>query len=152
MTNPDGSTTNLVFDVQKYLDSDNSGTYAECTTDNVATAFQPLATWLRTNNRMALNSETGGGNVASCQKMLCTQIAFVKYNLPIVNAIKFMLTIVLVRILTSTLVTLAGPLARLTRLMVNPLNLTWTIIANDRKQFSLRPQRGAAPTCKILHS
>ena len=25
--NPDGSTTNLVFDVHKYLDSDNSGTH-----------------------------------------------------------------------------------------------------------------------------
>jgi endoglucanase len=78
VTNPDGRTTNLVFDVYKYLDSDNSGTHAECTTDNVATAFQPLPTWLRTNNRQALNSETGGGNVASCQKMLCTQITFVK--------------------------------------------------------------------------
>jgi endoglucanase len=26
--NPDGSTTNLIFDVHKYLDSDNSGTHA----------------------------------------------------------------------------------------------------------------------------
>lgn len=77
VTNPDGSTTNLVFDVHKYLDSDNSGTHAECTTDNVA-AFTTLATWLRTNKRMALNSETGGGNVASCQKMLCAQIAYIK--------------------------------------------------------------------------
>lgn len=33
VTNPDGSVTNLVFDVHKYLDSDNSGTHAECTTD-----------------------------------------------------------------------------------------------------------------------
>lgn len=74
--------TRTIPSVHKYLDSDNSGTHAECTTDNVSTAFQPLATWLRTNNRTALNSETGGGNVASCQKMLCTQIAFVKYCLP----------------------------------------------------------------------
>ena len=28
VTNPDGSVTNLVFDVHKYLDSDNSGTNA----------------------------------------------------------------------------------------------------------------------------
>ncbi|KAH8796676.1 glycoside hydrolase superfamily [Hyaloscypha finlandica] len=80
VTNPGGSTTNLVFDVHKYLDSDNSGTHPECTKDNVADAFQPLAAWLRTNKRMALNSETGGGNVASCQKMLCTQIAFINAN------------------------------------------------------------------------
>ena len=56
-TNLDGSTTILVFDVHKYLDSDNSGTHAECVTDNIGSAFRPLATWLRTNNRMAFNSE-----------------------------------------------------------------------------------------------
>jgi endoglucanase len=31
--NLDGSTTGLYFDVHKYLDSDNSGTHAECVTD-----------------------------------------------------------------------------------------------------------------------
>lgn len=31
--NPDGSITNLIFDVHKYLDSDNSGTHADCVTD-----------------------------------------------------------------------------------------------------------------------
>jgi endoglucanase len=76
--NPDNSTTNLIFDVHKYLDSDNSGTHTECVTDNVSDAFSPLATWLRTNNRQALNTETGGGNTASCAKYLCQQIAFVK--------------------------------------------------------------------------
>ncbi|KAE8452904.1 Endoglucanase EG-II [Mollisiaceae sp. DMI_Dod_QoI] len=80
ITNPDNTTTNLIFDVHKYLDSDNSGTHAECVTDNVATAFQPLATWLRTNNRQALNTETGGGNTASCSKYLCAQLAFVNAN------------------------------------------------------------------------
>lgn len=60
------------------LDSDNSGTHTECVTDNISTAFQPLATWLRSNNRQALNTETGGGNTASCQQYLCSQIAFVK--------------------------------------------------------------------------
>jgi endoglucanase len=41
---------------------------------------------------MALNSETGGGNVASCQKMLCAQIAFIKYSLPSKFARTLMLT------------------------------------------------------------
>ena len=76
--NPDGSTTNLIFDVHKYLDSDNSGTNAECVTNNIDGAFAPLATWLRSNNRQALNSETGGGNTASCEMYLCQQIAYVK--------------------------------------------------------------------------
>jgi endoglucanase len=78
VTNPDKSTTNLIFDVHKYLDSDNSGTNAECVTNNIADAFEPLATWLRQNNRQALNTETGGGNVASCELYLCQQIAYLK--------------------------------------------------------------------------
>lgn len=80
VTNPDGSTTGIVFDVHKYLDSDNSGTHTECTTDNIANAFQPLATWLRTNKRQALNTETGGGNTQSCEKNFCAQIKFMKQN------------------------------------------------------------------------
>ncbi|CZS88001.1 probable cellulase precursor [Rhynchosporium agropyri] len=78
--NLDGSTTGLIFDVHKYLDSDNSGTHAECVTDNVSDAFQPLATWLKTNKRQALLTESGGGNVASCVNFFCKQIAFINAN------------------------------------------------------------------------
>ena len=62
----------------EYLDSDNSGTHTDCVTDNISSAFQPLANWLRENKRQAINSETGGGNTASCQKYLCQQIQFLK--------------------------------------------------------------------------
>lgn len=80
VVNPDGSITNLVFDVHKYLDSDNSGTHAECVTNNIDDAFGPLAQWLRCNGRQAFNTETGGGNTASCEEYLCQQIAFQKAN------------------------------------------------------------------------
>lgn len=80
VTNPDGSTTNLIMDVHKYLDSDNSGTHTECVKDNVDTAFKPLAEWLRTNKRQAILTETGGGNTASCQKYMCQQIQFLNQN------------------------------------------------------------------------
>jgi endoglucanase len=76
--NPDGTTTNLIFDVHKYLDSDNSGTHAECVTNNIDSAFSPLATWLRSNGRQALLSETGGGNVASCATYMCQQLDYLK--------------------------------------------------------------------------
>ena len=67
VTNLDGSTTNLIFDVHQYLDSDGSGTHANCVTDEVADTFTPLATYLRQNKRMALLSEIGGGsNDPSC--------------------------------------------------------------------------------------
>lgn len=98
--NPDGSTTNLVFDVHKYLDSDNSGTHrcaffiqrdgeranlglflrSECVTNNIASSWEPLAEWLRCNGRQAFNTETGGGNVASCVQFLCEQIAYQAQN------------------------------------------------------------------------
>ncbi|TVY49293.1 Endoglucanase EG-II [Lachnellula occidentalis] len=78
--NLDGSTTNLIFDVHQYLDYDFSGTHTECTTDNISGAWQPLATWLRTNKRQALNTETGGGNTASCEQYLCSAINFMNSN------------------------------------------------------------------------
>ncbi|KAF8908639.1 endoglucanase [Gymnopilus junonius] len=78
--NPDGTTTNLIFDVHKYLDSDNSGTHTDCVTNNIQSAWEPLATWLRQNGRQALNSETGGGNVQDCVTNLCQQIAYQAQN------------------------------------------------------------------------
>ncbi|KAG8924729.1 Endoglucanase EG-II [Tulasnella sp. 417] len=78
--NLDGSITNLIFDVHKYLDSDNSGTHAECTTDNIQSSFLPLAQWLRCNGRQAFLSETGGGNVQSCVTYMCAQLSFIKHN------------------------------------------------------------------------
>ncbi|KAJ7097054.1 carbohydrate-binding module family 1 protein/Glycoside hydrolase family 5 protein [Mycena belliarum] len=80
VVNPDGSTKNLIFDVHKYLDSDNSGTNAECVTNNIADAWAPLATWLRANGRQAFNTETGGGNTASCVTYMCQQIAYMAQN------------------------------------------------------------------------
>jgi len=80
VTNPDGSITNLIFDVHKYLDFDNSGTNPECTTNNIDNAWAPLATWLRANGRQAFNTETGGGNTASCAQFLCEQVAFQAQN------------------------------------------------------------------------
>jgi len=80
VSNPDGSTTNLIFDVHKYLDSDNSGTHSDCVTNNISDAFAPLAQWLRCHSRKAFNTETGGGNVNSCISYLSQQFAFLNAN------------------------------------------------------------------------
>lgn len=58
ISNPDGSKDGLILDVHKYLDINNSGTHAECTTDNVE-AFEQLASWLRKNKRQCIVSESG---------------------------------------------------------------------------------------------
>lgn len=74
VTNIDGGTDNLVFDVHKYLDSDNSGTNAACTTDN-ADAFTTLGKWLEQQGRQAMLTETGGGaSDESCLTDLCAQL------------------------------------------------------------------------------
>lgn len=78
VTNPDGTTTNLIFDVHKYLDSDNSGSGGDCVTNNIASAFQPLATWLNSVGRQALLTETGGISSSACATYMCQQIAFLK--------------------------------------------------------------------------
>ena len=49
-------------------------------TNNIDDAFSPLADYLRTNGRQAFNTETGGGNTASCAQYLCEQIAFMQQN------------------------------------------------------------------------
>jgi len=75
----DGTKNKLIFDVHKYLDSDNSGTHPDCVTDNTS-VLQNLVNWLKQNNRQALLSETGGGNTQSCEMYLKTELAFVKAN------------------------------------------------------------------------
>lgn len=62
VTNPDKTTDNLIFDLHKYLDIDNSGNHVECVMDNVADTFVPVAAWLRKNKRQAIVSETGASS------------------------------------------------------------------------------------------
>ncbi|KAH7930546.1 glycoside hydrolase family 5 protein [Leucogyrophana mollusca] len=81
VTDPAGGTEKLVFDVHKYLDSDNSGTNAECVQNNVD-VLTTLVSFLKANgNRQAILSETGGGNTASCETYLGQELAYIKSNL-----------------------------------------------------------------------
>ncbi|KAG5927753.1 hypothetical protein E4U42_001840 [Claviceps africana] len=79
ITNPDGSTDNLVMDLHKYLDTDNSGSHAECVTNNTA-AFQTISDWLRTNKRVGIISETGASMAPSCMTKFCEQNEFIAKN------------------------------------------------------------------------
>ncbi|KAG5997682.1 hypothetical protein E4U54_002334 [Claviceps lovelessii] len=79
ITNPDGSTDNLIMDIHKYLDINNSGSHVECTTNNVA-AFKALADWLRKNKRLGLISETGASMDSSCMTKFCEQNEFIAKN------------------------------------------------------------------------
>ncbi|KAL7944159.1 glycoside hydrolase family 5 protein [Trichoderma barbatum] len=79
ITNPDGSTDLLYFDVHKYLDINNSGSHVECTTNNVQ-AFEDFAVWLRENKRQAIISETGASMDPSCMTAFCAQNKAISEN------------------------------------------------------------------------
>ncbi len=79
ITNPDGSTTGLVLDIHKYLDTPNSGILAQCITNNVGN-FTGLASFLRTNKRQGLISETGASDDPSCMTMFKQQNTFIAQN------------------------------------------------------------------------
>lgn len=61
LTNPDGSTDDLILDIHKYLDINNSGDNVECVTNNID-AFTTVAAYLRKVNRKGIVSETGGSS------------------------------------------------------------------------------------------
>lgn len=77
--NPDGTTDNLILDIHKYLDEDNSGTHEECTTNNID-SFTTVAAYLRTNGRKGLISESGASDSASCITDFCAQNTFINQN------------------------------------------------------------------------
>ncbi|KAI1452046.1 glycoside hydrolase family 5 protein [Annulohypoxylon moriforme] len=77
--NPDGTTDNLILDIHKYLDIDNSGTHSLCTTDNTD-AFNTVAQFLRTNGRKGFVSETGASKDASCLTAFCAQNTVINQN------------------------------------------------------------------------
>ena len=76
----DGTTTKLIYDIHQYLDSDGSGTHAECVTDHVSDVLTPLASYLRSAKRIAFLTETGGGNVASCVTDVCSELSYLNAN------------------------------------------------------------------------
>lgn len=61
ITNPDGTTDNLLLDIHKYLDEDNSGTHTTCTTNNID-AFTTVADSLRQAGRKGFISESGASS------------------------------------------------------------------------------------------
>jgi len=80
ITNLDGTKTGLVYDFHQYLDSDGSGTHANCVTNNVA-GLNTLATQLRKDGRQGILTETGGGpNDSSCLTAVCQELEALAKN------------------------------------------------------------------------
>lgn len=77
ITNPDGTTANLLFALRRYLDDDQDNA-GQCTTNNNA-AFDTAAKYLRGIGRQAVVSETGvpAGGDGVCLVWFCEQNRFV---------------------------------------------------------------------------
>lgn len=79
ITNIDGTTKNLIFEVHQYLDSDTSGTHTDCTKPQVDT-FNNLATYLRNADRQAFVGEIGGGNNQDCVNLISNALDVLNNN------------------------------------------------------------------------
>ena len=77
VTNADGSTTNLVYDVHRYLDNDGSGLSSDCVSNRISD-FQTLGDWLQQNNRQAFLSEIGGMQTPACVQDVSQALGFLK--------------------------------------------------------------------------
>lgn len=75
VTNPDGTTDNILLDIHKYLDVDNSGTHTTCTTDNID-AFTSVADSLRQAGRKGFISESGASSDSTVSLLAKPSICF----------------------------------------------------------------------------
>ncbi|KAI0123297.1 glycoside hydrolase superfamily [Xylariales sp. AK1849] len=78
VANPDGSTTNLIFEVHQYFDG-AGGTTTSCTVDT-SSQFGDLATYLRSIGRQAFVGELGGGNGDDCISIICSVLDVLNAN------------------------------------------------------------------------
>ena len=75
----DGSRDKLVYEVHQYLDG-TGGSETQCVTNGVEDSLAALTTYLRSVGRKGMLTETGGGNVASCQTDVCAELSHMNYN------------------------------------------------------------------------
>jgi endoglucanase len=69
VTNKDGSTTNLIFELHQYFDKEG-GKNTFCN-DDLASGFATVADYLRENGRQAFLGEMGAGNGQDCIDIVC---------------------------------------------------------------------------------
>jgi endoglucanase len=69
VTNPDGTTTNLIFELHQYFDKEG-GKNTFCN-DPLASGFETVAKFLKSHKRQAFIGELGAGNGQDCVKIVC---------------------------------------------------------------------------------
>ncbi|KAF2248039.1 glycoside hydrolase family 5 protein [Trematosphaeria pertusa] len=72
------SANNLAFDIHEYLDTDYSGSHADCV--QPATKLDGVTNWLKQNKYKAMITEFGGSNTTQCASMLTDFINYMDKN------------------------------------------------------------------------
>ena len=72
---------NLVYEMHQYLDSDGSGTAAECVSASIGRERVQKATqWLKTNGKKGFLGEFGGGVNTQCQEAVNGMLQYMQAN------------------------------------------------------------------------
>jgi len=72
---------NFVVEVHQYLDTDGSGTNAECVNTTIGSIrLEQFTTWARQNNMRALLGEWAGGRTITCYSAISDLLTFVANN------------------------------------------------------------------------
>ncbi|KAI9827129.1 MAG: hypothetical protein M1819_007020 [Sarea resinae] len=72
---------NLVYEMHQYLDSDSSGTNAECVNSTIGSSRLQAATqWLQQNGKKGIIGEFAAGNNDVCQSAVKDMLSYLKSN------------------------------------------------------------------------
>ena len=71
----------IVYQMHQYLDSDGSGTNANCVSDTIGTErLRDATNWLKANGKKGVLGETAGGANAQCIKALTGMLSYMQQN------------------------------------------------------------------------
>jgi endoglucanase len=72
---------NFAFEIHQYVDSDSSGTHAECKSATAGSeALAGVTQWMRDHGHRAFLGELGAADNATCQSAITDQLAYMKAN------------------------------------------------------------------------
>ncbi|KAH8760554.1 extracellular endoglucanase [Diaporthe sp. PMI_573] len=71
----------IVYEMHQYLDSDGSGTHADCVSSTIgAERIQAATQWLKQNNKKGILGETAGGANSQCIQALTGMLQYMEDN------------------------------------------------------------------------
>ncbi|KAL1853567.1 hypothetical protein Daus18300_011771 [Diaporthe australafricana] len=76
----------IVYEMHQYLDSDGSGTHADCVSSTIGSErIQAATQWLKQNNKKGILGETAGGANSQCIQALTGMLQYMEDNSDVWN-------------------------------------------------------------------